>query len=62
MSRRRARVGALAALALAIGCRDVLGIETRTEGPPLITLPDRCSDCAADPDCAARGVCREPKG
>ncbi len=62
-------MGALAALALAIGCRDVLGIETRTEGPPLITLPDRCSDCvesacadleracAADPDCAAAAAC-----
>jgi hypothetical protein len=60
---------ALPALALAIGCRDVLGIETRSEGPPLLVLSDRCLECvesacasleracAADPDCAAMATC-----
>jgi hypothetical protein len=59
----------LTLLALAIGCRDVLGIETRSEGPPLLPLSEACQacveescagverTCAADPDCAALATC-----
>ncbi len=67
--RPMADVALTAMFALAIGCRDVLGIETRTEGPPLLPLSEACLECvdescagaeracAADPDCAALATC-----
>lgn len=69
VSARASRHRAIAALALAIGCRDVIGIEARTEGPPLLPLSEAClacvdagcagveRACAADADCAALAAC-----
>lgn len=54
---------ALIALALA-SCRDVLGIESRSEGPPPIALPSDCMECVAsacpemERDCASEAACR----
>ncbi len=57
------------ALVLTVGCREVIGIETRSEGPPLLALPEACRACvesacpeleracAGDPDCASLAAC-----
>jgi hypothetical protein len=57
------------ALLLIAGCRDVIGVETRSEGPPLLALPEACfacaeescsrleRACAADAGCATVAAC-----
>ncbi len=68
MSGRNSTHG-LFVLTFALGCREVVGIETRGEGPPLLALPEGClacvesacpepeRACAADPDCALLAAC-----
>lgn len=57
------------ALIASCGCRDIVGIETRTEGPPLLPLSEGCMRCvndhcegaeracAEDAECAALATC-----
>lgn len=67
--RTMVRAAVVAALGSSLGCRQVVGIETRSEGPPLLPLSEgcmrcvesSCSDaeraCAGDADCAMLVKC-----
>ncbi len=65
---------AIAGLACATSCRDILGIETRAEGPSLLALGETCGACvdetcpdaeracAADPACGTLVECLSAAG
>jgi hypothetical protein len=72
--RSKCRLGAMLWLLASTGCRQVLGIEQRSEGNAPLSLGDACGSCveaqcddaeracAANPECAAAAECMSAAG